>query len=84
MKCISGSLSTKAKEAAKMRDRVPLLVNRFVCPEFKIFEIVTEYAMCGADMNCNGKVIEQNIEEIARGIMIAFWNGNGIYVAKNL
>jgi hypothetical protein len=32
----------------------------------------------------NDKIIEQNIELITKGLIVSFWNGNGIYVPKNL
>ena len=39
-----------------------------------------------ADTNLlkNDKILEQNMDLILKGIMAAFWNGNEIYVPKNL
>ncbi len=40
--------------------------------------------MKSEDILKNGKILTQNIDLIIKGIMVAFWNGNGIYVPKNL
>lgn len=40
--------------------------------------------MASEDVLKGGKIIEQNVDEMIKGIMAAFWNGNGIYVPKNL
>lgn len=40
--------------------------------------------MASEDVLKGGKIIEQNVDEMIKGIMATFWNGNGIYVPKNL
>lgn len=83
MKQLAGSLHTGAKQAQKA-DRVPLLFGRFLFPSFKNYEIITEYTMAETDVLSNGHVVQQNVANIIEAIIIAFWNGNGIYVPKNL
>jgi hypothetical protein len=36
------------------------------------------------DKTVKGNIVEQDIREMMLGIIVAFWNGNGIYVPKNL
>ncbi len=40
--------------------------------------------MAANDILVNGKIIDQDINAMIKTIMIAFWNGNGIYIPKNL
>lgn len=36
------------------------------------------------DILCNGHVVDNNVENMIKAIVITFWNGNGIYIPKNL
>ena len=40
--------------------------------------------MAKEDVLSNQKTVEQNIPFLKKCLMVAFWNGNGIYLPKNL